>query len=330
MVVRPLQPLVVLALAATLLAGCLADNDPALGGIPEGSQPTGQGAGSPSDHGTPDRTEGSVQVTQENGRWVARKTITYTNDFGGAAKADVKLSTDAGGVSARPWTSGGYKVAIGLQSRADTESAARAGLSKFDVSHSDHLGGGTLELSTRVDIPSPNNGLTASITANVPKQPSYTLDLEAGSGGAVATGLSGPSVVADTGSGGISIDGAFGLMRAHTGSGGVELVGTANEVDAETGSGGVAARLGAGASGTWTFEAGSGGVEVDLDRSAGDAFDVEAEIGSGGLSVQLSDGEPVGSQTSTHKHVRSTGFSDAGIQVHVVASTGSGGTVVSD
>ena len=326
-----------LALAALavnlLLAGCLADDGADLGTIPPGSPAAGPNAGSASDHGTPDRTEGAVTVQQENGAFVARQTVTLSNDFGAASQATVHLTTGAGGVTTRAWSEGGYRTVVLLMARADTESQARTWLDRLSVTHTDRLTGDGLALATEVNFPEdrPNDvNLAGTITATLPEEPSYAIELDAGSGGAVSTGLSGPSIDADTGSGGISIEGAFARIEADAGSGGIEVDATANSVDLDGGSGGIAARLRAGAGGLWTFSLGSGGLDLDIVRGDGDGFDIEADVGSGGLTVSLSDGEAVGTQGRDHAHVRSSGFAEADVQVRIVADTGSGGIAIHD
>lgn len=321
-------------LATTAFAGCLAgDSGASLGAVPDGAPAEGPNAGTAEDHGRPQRTEGAVTVQRENGRSVARQTITLTNDFGGASQASVSLDTGAGGVTTRAWSEGGYRTVVLLEARAATDAEARSWLERLAVTHSDRLSGGSLALETAVDFPDgPHNGvnLAGTITATLPEEPSYAIELDAGSGGAVSTGLNGRSISADTGSGGVSIEGAFGRIEVDTGSGGIDLDATANSVVASAGSGGISARLRAGDGGLWAFDAGSGGVDVDIVRGSGDAFEVEADVGSGDLQVSLSDGEAVGRQTDDHAHARSAGFDEAEIQVRIVADTGSGGISIAD
>lgn len=330
MVVRPLASLALLV--ALLLPGCLVQEVVSQEGIPEGAAAAGPNAGSRSEHGEPKRSESAVSVEREGllgttGSYVASKTITVTNDFGGASRADVDLSTGAGGVTARGWSEGGYKVVVLLEARADSEAAARSWLAKLSFAHSDDLEGDELGLSSIVRFPDgPTNGVSLSgqVTASLPEEPSYDLELDAGSGGATTAGLSGPSVDADTGSGGVSIDGRFARMTADTGSGGIELAGTANSVDADTGSGGVSARLATGAGGAWTFSAGSGGIDVDVVRN-GAGLEVMADAGSGDVDVDMVDGQDVSERTDHHAHVRSSGYADADVRISLRASTGSGG-----
>ena len=322
-------------LLISLLSGCVAEGP--VEPIKAGSAPTGKDAGTASGHGDVQRTEGDVTVTRETTsvpmQYTARKTVTLANDFGGASQAKVSLSTGAGGVAARAWPSGGYRTVVVLQVRAESESQARDELARMSVRHTDRLDGGTLTLDTAVLAPNnPPSRVSYSglVTANLPPQPAYTLSLDTGSGGASTTGLGGPSVSADTGSGGVSIDGAFGRMEADTGSGGVELIGTANSVLADTGSGGIRARLGATATGFWSFDAGSGDVDLTIRRDGGVECDVTADNGSGDIAVDLEDGQDVGDQDDDHRHVRSAGYEDGAVRVQVQIDTGSGDISVQD
>jgi hypothetical protein len=327
-----------LALAASLaLSGCLSDSGASLAGIPEGQPASGPNAGSPANHGTPQRGESAVTVTGPGllggTQYVASKTITITNDFGGASQATVSLSTGAGGVTTRDWNEGGYKLVALLQARAPSESQARSALSAMVLEHTDRLSGDTLTLASVVRSPSnpaPGVSYSGTLAESLPRQPAYSISLNAGSGGATSQGLNGPSIDADTGSGGISIDGRFGRLTASAGSGGVDLSGTANEVRADTGSGGISARLRAGGSGSWDFDTGSGGVDLAIVRGGNDGYDVEASAGSGNVDVDLSDGQALGTQRDNHAHVRSSGYSDAAIQVRVTATAGSGGIAIDD
>lgn len=327
-----------LLISSLLVSGCIGDGtDVSLGGIPEGKAPTGEDAGSPSDHGAPQRAETPVTVDRSDGKWIARQTVTLSNDFGGASSAEVKLSADAGGVAARGWSSGGYKTVVALQVRADSEQDARTWLDRITVTHTDRLSGGRLALVTDVDLPdgAKPDGLSMSgaIVANLPSQPSYTLELDTAAGGATSTALNGPSIDVDVAAGGASVDGAFGRMDVAAAAGGIELVGTANQVSARASAGGIVGHLRAGASGTWTFDVAAGGLDVDIERGAGDAFDVQASVTTGGVSVSLSDGETV-SQSSGYvggsRHVRSRGFDDAAIRVSIDASVTAGGLSIQD
>lgn len=330
-------PFALALLAGLFVSGCVSDGSSAsLEGIPEGSPPAGDGAGSPGAHGAEQRSEGGVTVQRSGDQWLAQQTVAFENDFGGASRADVTLSTEAGGVAARGWSNGGYRNVVLLRAYADDEQTARQWLERIVVRHDDGLSGGTLVLSTEVDLPdNPPRGVSLSggITANLPREPSYTLDIEVAAGGATTTGLNGASIDVDVAAGGASIDGAFGRMTVDAAAGGVELVGTANDVTVEAAAGGVQAQLRAGGSGTWTFDVAAGGLAVEIERTSGDGFDVRGTVTAGGASVSLSDGETLsegGGYTGGSRHVRSRGFDSAAIQVTVDARVAAGGMSIRD
>lgn len=303
----------------------------------EGQAPSGAGAGTQAQHGKPARDDGDVTVTPEllsiPPSFTARQTITITNDFAGASEARVSLSTGAGGVEAKGWTTASYQTVVVLEVRAGTEDQARAELARMTVSHDDHLEGGTLVLATAVTSPrdqAQGVSYSGTVTASLPQPPAYALRLGAGSGFARTEGLGGPSAVADTGSGDVSVDGVFGVMAADTGSGHITLAGKADTVVADTGSGGVTATLGATRSGSWSFEAGSGSVDVTVRRAGGVEVDVVADNGSGSIHVDIGDGRAVGEQDDDHRHVRSAHYDGAAIQTSVEVTTGSGDIDVGD
>lgn len=325
MVARGLTALLLVA----LLSGCVAvDAGPDHSPVTGGEAPTGANAGSPSTHRDPDRSESGITAVFNGDQYVASKTITITNDFGGASGAVVEFTTRAGGIAVSDGSGGGYRIVVLLQSRAGTEEAARAGIARLSVTHDDDLGS-NLALDTEVHFPDNSNGLSGGITAFLPSSPAYRLDLDTSSGGIAVDDLMGPSIDAETSSGGIAIDGSFTTITARASSGGIAIDAKARDVDALTGSGGVAARLAPMGSGTWTLEAGSGGVAAELVRGL-HGFDVEADASSGSVEVAMRGTEDVGSQSSRHAHVRTAGYEDASVKVVVTAKTGSGGVAVSD
>jgi hypothetical protein len=325
-------------LVAAVLAGCAGSSTSSAPGapsaIPPGQPPTGENAGSAAAHAAPTRSEGAVSVRNENGKVVASKTVTLTNDFGGAAQSSVHLKTVAGGVDARSWSEGGYKVVVVLESRGTTESIARSRLDLLKVVHDDRLSAGALALSTEAKFPADSctptgDCLSAGVTASLPEPPSYTLDLTTTSGGADIAGLGGPSATAHTSSGGVAITGAFQRITAQASSGGIDLEGLANSVDAHTTSGGVAAKLRATATGTWTLSTGSGGVDVVVERGSGQGIDADATADAGGVHIDLAGAHAVGAQTRTQAHQQTDGFADAAVQTTIHASADSGGVDVS-
>lgn len=320
-------------LVASLGAGCLDDNDSlggsSLGDIPEGRAPTGEGAGTPADHGNHQRAESDVTITRQGDQYVATRTITLTNDFGGAANAVLKLTTKVGGVTAKAWDSGGYEIKATLQGRGDTEQEARTRLSTLNVIHSDRLGAGTLTLDAQVKFPTTTQGLSGSLVARVPESPAYRITGTTNTGGASVAGLGGPSVTLEADTGGVEVSGAFNTANLNTDTGGVALDGVFNVVQATTSTGGVSARITPSANeATIDLEADTGGVDLALGMGDGQGYDIDAAVDTGGISISVGATDPVGAQTSRHKHVRTSGYEDASIKVTVMLKTDTGGVDV--
>lgn len=318
------RPAIALLLVA-LLSGCVAEDGTPIGDapgdIPAGEAPAGTNAGSAASHGSPQRTESDVTVTSNGGNHQARKTVTITNDFGGATAADVSLSTHVGGVSAADWGEGGYKVVATLSASGDTEQEARSRLAQMKVTHSESLSNGRLVL--RTDIPSGPGG--GGISVHLPPEPSYRLTMGAGTGGLAVEGLGGSVLTMDTGTGGIVAAGAFNTATLSADTGGIELEGTYNTLRVLTDVGGVSGTVTASASGTHTYDVGTGGIDVRLTGGADHGYDVEASVGTGSVDIDLDDGTDVGTQSRTHKHVRTAGYDAKAVRVKLTAEAGIGG-----
>jgi hypothetical protein len=313
-----------------LLAGCAGTSGQAPAGIPTGSAPTGAHAGSASSHANPAREESGVTVKHDGSSYTATKTVTFSNDFGGAAQADLALSTQNGGLRAHDWSQGGYQALTTLQGRGPTEQAARDALGRLSVTHSDRLASGRLTLQTQghfpTSFPAQVSG-SIDIALSVPAQPAYRITADSTNGGIQVDGLGGPSLAEHTTNGGIEESGSFNTVSATSTDGGIELSGIANSATASTDNGGIVAELKATASGSYTFGTTNGGMEVTLGGKAG--YDVSADTVNGGVSVHLGGGSNVGSQSPNHKHVQSAGYDSNAIKVVVKASTTNGGIDIS-
>ena len=121
---------------------------------------------------------------------------------------------------------------------------------------------------------------------------------DSGSGSITVVGINAP-VNADTGSGSVTLENISGSVKADTGSGSVTLENITGSVMADTGSGSIHADNIAGTfhgdtgsgsidvegrqEGRWTLDTGSGSVTVDLPDDA--AFDVNLESSSGKIVI---------------------------------------------
>jgi hypothetical protein len=325
MVVRP--ALLCLLLLTALLAGCADTNSlgSAPDSIPTGSAPTGKGAGTASSHAGFDRAESAVTVTHTGNQYQAVKTVTLSNDFGGASKADVRLGTDTGAISFADWSQGGYQVAARLSGSGTTEQAARDNLARLKVTHTDSLASGKLSLATQVVTPTGGCNCGGSLTASLPAQPSYSLTGSTDTGAVSVSGLGGSvlSLTCDTGS--IDAEGSFSVANLKTDTGAVQADGVFNDLTATADTGGVRGHLRNTASGTYRFSTDTGSVDVTVTQGGGRAFDATADTQTGVVSVDLSGTHAVGTQSRTHAHVQSDGFDSAALKLTITLSTDTGG-----
>lgn len=106
------------------------------------------------------------------------------------------------------------------------------------------------------------------------------VNADTGSGSVTLKDITG-SVRADTGSGRVKLDNITGSILADTGSGSIRANNIAGEFHGDTGSGSI--NVEGRQEGRWTLDTGSGSVTVDLPDDA--AFDVNLESSSGKISI---------------------------------------------
>lgn len=308
-----------LLLLVTAFAGCLTGGDDAT--LDETSGPTSAdavdpGAGTAADHGAPKREVSAVTTELgQDGRWHARKTVTLTNDFGGATDARVHIGFAAGELRVAPDSNGGYTYLIELDVAAASEAAAKEGLREVELKHADRLQGGTLALSTHVELPqadSPAPGvnlggrldrhLSVSFAAHLAPQAGYDMEADTASADIQVADLRGDRVDLSTASGDIRVSGTrTERVEAESASGDITLEdvtaeattlsgassditasGAFGEVDVGTASGeiDVTGKVTA-------FEAGSasGDITARLTPTRSGAFDIASTSGSVALTL---------------------------------------------
>jgi len=119
---------------------------------------------------------------------------------------------------------------------------------------------------------------------------------DTGSGSVTLENITG-SVNADTGSGSVTLENIIGSVRADTGSGSIRAEKIDGTFHADTGSGSV--EVEGRQEGRWNLDTGSGSVSVDLPDDA--AFDLNAESNSGRIVID----HPVTARGETSKkHVK--------------------------
>jgi hypothetical protein len=333
--VRRLFPLLVVA---ALAAGCLVDQpstfsgDPAEPGVPEGSN-----AGTARAHSSPQRDDGAVEVKSEGGQTVARRTVTISNDFGGAARSHVVLGSFNGAIVVKTSPDGGYRFTAEMHGRGQSEQEARRALDLLRLQNTDDLRAGELELSfaltanTPATLPLPvvlpdgaNNG--ASYTLWLPPQPAHDLEAGTSNGAIVSEGLHGPRLKAGTSNGAIASDGGFDQVEARTSNGAISLEGTFNDVDAQTSNGAIAVDLRPTRTSEVRLSTSNAAVVVDLPRD-GAAFDITADTSNGKVLLDVEDRDSV---SDDHASYRSPGWSSAEVQLTLDLDTSNASIVVED
>ena len=319
--------LAVASLAALLMAGCTSTHGPAAPAeatpaefqqpVFEGAADHGTPAGSPSAHGSPQRDDGSVETgttpTQVPGAY-AKRTVTISNDFGGAALGTVFVGLSGGSIEVAPGDGPGYTIVATLEAHALTEQDARDALDRLELTHTDQMEADGLHLTTVVkEKPAPQpiplvqigdaTWTEANVKVTLPAGPAYDLGADASSGDVKVTGLRGPGFNLSASSGDVDVDSVnAGTLSLATSSGdiGLDTV-QAERADLEASSGdvtGKAVRFGAvkaetssggielqGTADTLTADASSGSLQLELHGLASGAYHLSASSGDVALKV---------------------------------------------
>lgn len=301
----------------------------------------GPGAGSAASHGQPRRSDGEVVVSQQNGQFRATRLVSIANDFGGAAQAQVDLSSMNGNVSACVRQGGGYRINVTLEARAPTEQAARDALDTMVVNHGDALAAGALALNTRVDFATggAGSGITiagidlggasgdvqrgAHIAAGLPAGASYRFNHMTSNGDVEDSGFSGAAAKLSSSNGSVALDGRWDTASLDTSNGVVAVSGDYAALDASTTNGVIGAALATQRSLSATLSSSNGLVDVMLQPS-GAGFDLQAGTTNGQASIDVPGTDPVGPQTGTSAHRRTPDYSSRSVQVQVNASSSNG------
>lgn len=351
-----------LLLAALLSAGCISepsespqgpvgDEEPA-GQSDEGAsfapppedpeqadEPTGQNAGTPVEHGTPQRTDGPVQVRAEGTQYVATRVVTVQNDFGGADQSRLVLSTFNGAIALQPSADGGYLFTAELHGRGATEQDARQALDLLELQSTDDLQGTRLELSFALvanppaALPVPivlPSGVTngAWFQLAVPPEPAHDIEVGTDNGAIGSVGLHGPRLEAGTTNGAISADGAFDVTVVRTTNGAIGLGGgTFNDVTAQTDNGAIAVELDPLRTSAVQLTTDNGRISVQVPRGGDIAFDIQADTTNGEVTIAVEGHE---SEDDEHGEYRSPDWSSADIQLTLDLQTTNGSITVED
>ncbi len=292
-------------------------------GISDGS--SGSGASSTGNRGAKIE-ESETSTHQKNGKWYATKTVTITNDFGGANSCDLSLGTCNGYVKAAAWDEGGYKAVAALQGNGNTKDEAMQNLNALKVVHTDKLSGGALTLWVVVEDKSGGNwnGKSASITASVPKSPSYDVTAEATNGAIVVSGIHGGKMAADTTNGAITCTSDFDSLDIGTTNGAIECRGSFNSIELATTNAAIDVETASAASGKYSLATTNGAISLKAKNGADYGYDVSGDTTNGKVTIDISGTEPVGEQSSTSKHVRTTNYDSKSIKIKAALDTTNG------
>jgi hypothetical protein len=305
------------------VTACLAVQGP---GVP--------GRGNAAGHGQPQRDDGEVSVAADGTGFRATRTVTLSNDFGGAPNADVMLTSSNGSIDACVLDGGGYRFKVRLEARGTTEAEARQTLDSMQVQHGDTLAANTLQLATRVEflprLPGQSQQRSASIVAGLPVAAAYRFRHQTTNGDVSALGFSGPQAQLGSSNGSLALDGRWDQTGLSTTNGLVAVSGDHAALDASTTNGLIDARLQTARSATARFSGTNTGIEVRLERRLDPGFDLTADTTNGRAEIRVAGTEAVGQQTPQHAQRRTPGYSGKPQQIEVRASTTNGNVLIRD
>jgi len=190
---------------------------------------------------------------------------------------DLGVETGSGSISVRAGDTGRVRVVGTIKvhsnwgiSRGDAEEKVRRLTANPPIEQS----GNTIRIG-KIEERELRENVSISYEITVPRE--TQLVSTSGSGGQTIVGLRGP-VKAETGSGGINVSSIGGEVNAETGSGSIEAADISGQLVADTGSGSIRAT---GIAGAARASTGSGSVRLELTSPG----DVEVETGSGSVEV---------------------------------------------
>lgn len=303
---RPLLATLVLALLAASLSGCTSTGPTDLPSedTPEGFRTdhfqgdpaAGVPAGEAGSHGSPQRDDGTVESGMETplqipSAW-ARRTVTVSNDFGGADLGTVFAGVSAGSITVLPGEGSDYTLEATIEARGMTEQEARDAIDRVELTHDDVLEPDGLHLTTVVKerpaqqlVPFVQIGYgswaTVDLVLTLPAGPAYDLTADTSFGEVDVSGLRGPSFLLTSSAGSILAQELnAGLLAIEASSGDVGLTTVrAGSLEADLSSGTL--------SGSELLVG-----KAILDVSSGDidlqgVFDtLEADAGSGSIDIE--------------------------------------------
>lgn len=299
--------------------------------------PAAAACAAPAVHGEPQRDDGTVDTAPEGGTFVARRTVTIANDFGGAPRSTVLLQTFNGAMAVLPSTDCGYRLVAQMYGRGATPDDARQALDLLTLTATDHLAQGTLDLSFVVAsgapeaVPLPINlgsGVNhgAAFQLWLPPGPAHDLEARTSNAAIGVQGLHGPRLNATSSNAALSAEGTFDEILLGTSNGAIELTGTFRTVVAQTANAAIDAELRPAHSGSVRLGTSNAAIGVALPRDAS-AFDITAGTTNGRVGFDLEGREAGG---DGHATFRSADWGSAKVQVTLDLGTSNAAILVKD
>ncbi len=265
--------------------------------------------------------KGSVTVSQENGRWVARRTDTYQESVS-VDTANIDLAVPVGDVSISNEGTGS-KLIINLGARGDTEQEARNNLSAMTTRYDAGTNNGAFDLTASVQTPNQQwSNQWAHMTLTLSPSNLATLSVDTSTGDINVGTFTGTTWSIDTSTGDIDLSGfTVSDLSIDTSTGDVTLQGTTNDLEIDSSTGDIEATLRATASGTWNIDTSTGDIQINAPSDAQRGYDAAADTSTGDITFDFDDTSPVGEQDEDHKHVRTNGYDSRTIKTKITLET---------
>ncbi len=307
--------------------------DPAPQASPSDEEP----CDGPTVHGEPQRDDGTVDTVPETGHYVARRTVTIRNDFGGAERSDILLTTFNGAIAAMPSTDCDYHLVAELYGRGATPEDARQALDLLTLTATDKLDKGALGLSFVLTsdpseaVPLPlglSQGLTSGAILQLwlPFASAHDLETETSNAVIGVEGLHGPRLKATSSNAVLSVEGAFARLDLDTSNAALFLDGTFHDIVASTSNAVIEAELRPTQSGSVQLSTSSAAIRVGLPRDTS-AFDITAEALNGNVRFDLEGHESSDGGQGTFQ---SSDWTSADVQVTMDLDTSNAQILVED
>ncbi len=275
---------------------------------------------SPSGDST-DKQESGVTVAEENGRWVARRTVTY-EEVVSVSKADVSLAAPVGDMEVRPGGSGSL-LTVKLGAAGETEEEARHNLSLMKVHYSAETSSGVFYLDASATSGRQSwTNQWAAMTLSLKPSELVALSLDTSTGDQNVGAFTGNNWELDTSTGDIFLpDFSVESLTISTSTGDIQANGAGNRFDMETSTGDIDATLEPLASGNWRFDTSTGDIDLRVPQGANYGYDATADTSTGDITFSFGDANDVGEQDDDHRHVRTTNYDSSSIKTVISLDT---------